>query len=147
MTSLYTLSSLNKTSKDYVHNCSVHICIGNVDVSNSSSILFQYLDGTSDLITFYGNCGLTFTNTSGNTSEKLLIGDHSETISNLMTFRAPISIVCHNIKGKNTWSFACAAIVSKVTIIDNSDWSGLNDIRIKEYNVPTGIGQTPFIAH
>jgi hypothetical protein len=133
--------TVKAATKEYVFGSCVHIHIENIDVNKNSTILFQYVNGTTDLITFSGNCGLTFTNwANGNTSEKLLEGNHTRTISRLMTLRSPISVVCHNIKGRNTWSFASASIVSKVTITDNSDdWSGLNNIRIKEYTMPTGL--------
>lgn len=136
--------TVKAATKEYVCGSYVHIHIENVDVNNNSTILFQYVDGTTDLITFSGNCGLTFTNwVNGRTSEKLLQGNHTQTISKLMTLRNPISVACHNIKGRNTWSFACAAIVSKVIVSDNSDWSGLNNIRIKEYAAPTGLIPVP----
>jgi hypothetical protein len=132
--------TVNAATKEYICGRYVHIHIEDIDVNNNSTILFHYNNGTTDLITFSGNCGLTFTNwVNGNTSEKLLEGNHTRTISRLMTLRSPISVVCHNIRGKNTWSFASAAIVSKITITDNSDWSGLNNIQIKEYTVPTGL--------
>lgn len=132
--------TVKAATKEYICGRCVHIHIEDIDVNNNSTILFHYNNGTTDLITFSGNCGLTFTNwVNGNTSEKLLEGNHTRTISRLMTLRSPISVVCHNIKGKNTWSFACAAIVSKITITDNSDWSGLNNIQIKEYTVPAGL--------
>ena len=139
--------TVNATFQEYACSNCAHINIENVDVNNDSTILFQYTDGTTDLITFSGNCGLIFTNwMNGSKTEKLLVGDHTQTISKLMSLRNPISVVCRNIKGKNTWSFACTAIVSKVTITDNSDWSGLNGIRIKEYAAPLPLNPAPIIT-
>lgn len=132
--------TVKSMTKEYVCDRNVYIYIENVDVNNNSTILFQYVDGTTDLITFSGNCGLTFTNwVDGSTSEKLVEGNHTRAISELIPLRNPISVMCHNVRGVNTWSFACAAIVSKVVITDNSDWSGLNNIKIKEYTAPTAL--------
>ncbi len=110
--------------KGYVNTISIdHV---DIDSDNYGSLKLHYVDGTSTLIKFKGNGGLTFLYNNQETN-KLTKGIWN--LQNILRLPVFFTAFCSNTYIKNTWEF-CTTNLSSVEFFTNTLWSGMNSVKI-----------------